>query len=97
MDEGKLLRRYCAFELDQWDLWKTQTSYGTAFIDVMRVPRERSSPDAYVSLDTDQIGRTDAAPHRRTRAIPNQINDLFVCRMVITPAPALSGTRALPL
>jgi hypothetical protein len=65
MDEGKLnreefdqlrslLRRYCAFEFDQWDLWKTETPYGTAFIDVMRVPREGTSPDTYVSIDTDQ-------------------------------------------
>jgi hypothetical protein len=48
-----LLRRYCAFELDQWDLWKTETPYGTAFIDVMRVPREAMSPELYVSLDTN--------------------------------------------
>jgi hypothetical protein len=49
-----LLRRYCATELDQWELWKTETPYGTAFVDITRVVREGTSLDTYVSIDVNQ-------------------------------------------
>jgi len=47
-----LLRRYCAFDLDQWDLWKTDTPFGPVFIDIARLPRAGISPEMYGSLDT---------------------------------------------
>jgi hypothetical protein len=46
-----LLRRYCAYDLDQWELWKTDTPYGTVFISLRRVLEEGTPAEMYDSID----------------------------------------------
>ena len=48
-----LLRRYCAWNLDQWDLWRTGTPYGPVYITISRKPEDGAAPDSYDSLDKD--------------------------------------------
>ena len=50
-----LLVRYCATELDQFDLWKTVTPYGPVYITLAMYPNAdpAQSPEAWVSIDAD--------------------------------------------
>lgn len=49
----QLLIRYCATELDQFDLWKTMTPYGPVYITIGRYPNAdpQQSPDGWDSID----------------------------------------------
>ena len=48
-----LLIRYCATELDQWDLWRTMTPHGPAYISIARYPDAdpNNGPDGWESID----------------------------------------------
>ncbi|MFG2245773.1 hypothetical protein [Spirillospora sp. NPDC048823] len=46
-----LLRRFCEYELDQFELWRLTTTYGENYINIGRVP-VGASHDAYSDLDT---------------------------------------------
>jgi hypothetical protein len=46
-----LLRRYCAWNLDQWDTWRTHTRYGPVYISISRKPLDGARPDSYESVD----------------------------------------------
>jgi hypothetical protein len=48
-----LLRRYCAWNLDQWDTWRTATPYGPVYITISRYPEKGATPESYVPLDRD--------------------------------------------
>ena len=50
-----LLRRYCAANLDQWDMWRTETKFGTVYITISRKPEAGASTEAYDRID----GATD--------------------------------------
>ena len=41
-----LIRRFAETELDQWVAWRTETSYGTVYIEISRAPRPGASDDA---------------------------------------------------
>ena len=59
----QLLIRYCAFELDQFDLWRTTGPNGPAYITIARYPNgdQSQSPDAWVSIDENPRSRGDEA------------------------------------
>jgi hypothetical protein len=42
-----LLRRYCAYELDQWENLQTDTSYGPVYVMFARSLPPDTSPEAY--------------------------------------------------
>lgn len=46
----RLLKRYCSHELDQWENWQVETSYGPAYVTLSRAPLPGVSPDAYQQL-----------------------------------------------
>ena len=47
------LRRYCAWNLDQWDTWWTRTPYGPVYITLSRKPLDGARPESYDTLDRD--------------------------------------------
>jgi hypothetical protein len=42
-----LLRRFCEYELDQWEHWRCRTSYGNVYIDISRKLPEGHPEAAY--------------------------------------------------
>ena len=48
-----LLRRFCAWDLDQWEMWRTGTPYGPVYITITRRPEDGATPEASDSLDRD--------------------------------------------
>lgn len=48
-----LLVRYCATELDQFDLWRTTTPHGPAYITIARYPNAdpNQRPDGWEPID----------------------------------------------
>ena len=48
---GDLLRRYCSYELDQWELLRVPTPHGQAYIELSRNRPDGRSADVYVDLD----------------------------------------------
>jgi hypothetical protein len=49
-----LLRRFCAWDLDQWVAWQTQTPYGPVYVRIDRELVDGSAPELFVSLDRDE-------------------------------------------
>lgn len=47
----RLLRRYASTELDQFDLWKFDTEFGTVYVDVSRKPAWEGYEDAYTDIN----------------------------------------------
>ncbi|HWO63210.1 MAG TPA: hypothetical protein VNO31_24565 [Umezawaea sp.] len=45
-----LLNRYCEVELDQWDCWRSDTSFGEAYIYIARKPPPDWPPDSFLPL-----------------------------------------------
>jgi hypothetical protein len=52
-----LLVRFCAWDLDQWEAWRTDTAHGRVFITISRTPEDGADPDAGYD-PIDQPGRT---------------------------------------
>lgn len=50
-DLVKLLRHYSENELDQFSLWRLNTTYGEVYITISRKPITGTSPGAYDDLD----------------------------------------------
>jgi len=48
-----LLLRYCSWNLDQWDAWRTTTPFGPAYITMSHYPEQSVTPESYDSLDGD--------------------------------------------
>jgi hypothetical protein len=47
----QLLRRYCAWSLDQWSRWRTATPYGPVYISISRKIQDGVSAEAHDSID----------------------------------------------
>jgi hypothetical protein len=48
---GSLLDRYCESELDQWERWRVNTSFGPVFVDVTREKPADVPDEAYTPLN----------------------------------------------
>lgn len=42
-----LLKRFCETGLDQWENWRTETSYGTVYITIQRIPAPGATDESY--------------------------------------------------
>lgn len=45
-----LLKTYCEEELDQWELWKTDTKFGKVYITITREPMPDTQDYQYVEI-----------------------------------------------
>jgi len=43
----RLLKWYCTYEMDQWDLLKFNTKYGYVFVEISRAKHPDASMEAY--------------------------------------------------
>ena len=44
------LKRYACTEMDQWDLWKFDTSFSKIYINISMIPSHEGTEDAYTDL-----------------------------------------------
>ena len=44
----ELLKRYGETELDQWEMWRTDTSWGPVYVTIDRAPAPDVDPELYV-------------------------------------------------
>jgi hypothetical protein len=51
-----LLRRFCEYELDQWDNWRYRTTFGYVYISISRKEPEGHPPGAHY----DEIPQPDS-------------------------------------
>jgi len=45
-----LLKRYTTTEMDQWELWKFDTSFSEIYINMSMMPSHEGTEDAYTDL-----------------------------------------------
>lgn len=50
-----LLRRYCQYELDQWESWRCRTTYGYVYIDISRERPGGHPEQAYNELPAGEL------------------------------------------
>ncbi len=51
-----LLRRFCGYDLDQWETWKVETTSGTVYVDISRKPAVGASGSGYNALPGPVVG-----------------------------------------
>ena len=59
-DLARLLASYATHELDQFDHWKLETRWGTAYVEISREPRAGAPESAYTRIwPPPELARND--------------------------------------
>lgn len=46
-----LLKRYAIIEMDQWELWKFDTTFSKIYVNISMIPSHEGTEDAYTDLN----------------------------------------------